>query len=195
MALLGFACLPSARAQTPSARFAFADTTLLRDTLDLHFDRLFPLADSLRVTPDSLRAYSIRYRLPIERMVFLSDSLGTRVDSVGALFLREQFNPLARTSERLTTFHYESSYTPSRLSSTWSNSAGADLVRGPVTFRNVTNVVINRIKTGKKYDFHRSKSAETEAGRSRSGNSRRIGIVNSSTHRGVPGRSSSGWRM
>ena len=53
-----------ARGQTPiPARFAFADTTLLRDTLGLKFDRLFPLADSLHVSPDSLRAISVRYRL------------------------------------------------------------------------------------------------------------------------------------
>jgi len=63
------------RAQaTPEGRFAFADTTLLRDTLDLHFDGLFVLAESLRVTPDSLRAWSIRMRTPIAHVAYLADS-------------------------------------------------------------------------------------------------------------------------
>ena len=42
-AVLAWAAMPRpVRAQaTPGGRFAFADTTLLRDTLDLHFDGLF----------------------------------------------------------------------------------------------------------------------------------------------------------
>src|SRR5437773_7720862 len=39
-----FHARPGAAQEDTSGRFAFADTTLLRDTLDLHFDRLFPLA-------------------------------------------------------------------------------------------------------------------------------------------------------
>ena len=69
-AVLAF--VPSGRAQAPvSARFAFADTTLLRDTLGLKFDRLFETADSLRMLPDSLRAQMIRYLLPMFRLIML----------------------------------------------------------------------------------------------------------------------------
>ena len=77
------------RAQTPVAsKYMFSDTTLLRDTLDLHFDRLFELADSLRTSPDSLRAYSIRYLLPLDRLASLADSLRVPVDSIGAVLER-----------------------------------------------------------------------------------------------------------
>src|SRR5439155_25716545 len=64
-----------------SGRFAFADTTLLRDTLDLKFDRLFPLADSLGLAPDTLRALAARYRMSLAPTTFLPDSLRTPVDS------------------------------------------------------------------------------------------------------------------
>src|SRR2546426_1054588 len=116
------AATPTARAQTPTARFAFADTTLLRDTLDLSFARLFPLADSLHVTPDSLRAFAIRYRMPLERLTYLADSLGMPVDSVGPVLEREQFNPLARGAERLTTFTYTTTYGVTRQTTTWGNN-------------------------------------------------------------------------
>src|SRR5689334_21356253 len=70
------ALTPVSRAQTPpSPRFAFADTTLLRDTLGLRFDRLFETADSLGMLPDSLRAQIIRYRLPMWRLVAMADSM------------------------------------------------------------------------------------------------------------------------
>ena len=62
-AILAASMAPNGGAQPAPAvdpRFAFADTTLLRDTLGIHFDRLFELADSLRLTPDTLRALSIR---------------------------------------------------------------------------------------------------------------------------------------
>jgi len=168
--LLGLAALsltPPVRAQTPAspgARFAFADTTLLRDTLDLHFDGLFELADSLRITPDSLRAYAIRYDMPLSRLVFLADSLGTRVDSVGTVFTREQFNPLARRTDRLTSFRYESTYTPARQSAAWGNSVTADLVRGPATLHNATVVRVDRIIGGSTIGFTRSNNSSTEAG-------------------------------
>ena len=89
------AVLPGRAQQASSARFAFADTTLLRDTLGLHFDLLFPLADSLQVTPDTLRALSVRYRFSLYRIVQLADSMRVPVDSLGATLERERFNPLA----------------------------------------------------------------------------------------------------
>jgi hypothetical protein len=153
-----------ARAQTPSARFAFADTTLLRDTLDISFERLFPLADSLRVTPDSLRAFAIRYQMPLERLVFLADSLGMPVDSVGPVLAREQFNPLARRAEHQTTFGYTTTYGVTRQSTSWGNNVSYDLVRGPVLLRNVTTVRIDRIPEGTRINFYRTKTANTEGG-------------------------------
>src|SRR5512138_103791 len=87
--------LPGRAQQAPRGRFAFADTTLLRDTLGLHFDGIFPMADSLGLRPDTLRALMIRYRYPLLRLVHLADSLGVPVDSVGTMVDRERFNPLA----------------------------------------------------------------------------------------------------
>src|SRR5262245_38736478 len=96
-AILAASMPPIGRAQPAPAvdpRFAFADTTLLRDTLGIHFDRLFELADSLRLTPDTLRALSIRQGFTPQRMVFLADSLPTKVDRVGARLERERVNSL-----------------------------------------------------------------------------------------------------
>ena len=50
-AILAASMAPRGSAQPGPAldpRFAFADTTLLRDTLGIHFDRLFQLAESAR---------------------------------------------------------------------------------------------------------------------------------------------------
>src|SRR6476661_2287242 len=109
--LLALAALTGpGRAQTLSSRFAFADTTLLRDTLGLHFTRLFPLADSLGMLPDTLRALSIRYRFTLDRLVTVADSLAIPVDSVGAVLERERYNPLAASGNQVTDFNYTSSY-------------------------------------------------------------------------------------
>ena len=158
------ASIAPARAQTPSARFAFADTTLLRDTLDLSFTELFRLADSLRVTPDSLRAFAVRYATPIERLVALADSLKMPVDSVGPVLARELFNPLSRHAQDLQTFAYSSTYNVSRQSTSWGNNVTYDLVRGPALLHNVTSVRIDRIPEVGRISFHRSKNASTEAG-------------------------------
>lgn len=77
------------------SRFVNPDTTLLRDTLDISFDRIFVLADSLRCTPDTLRALAIRYAFSLERLVFLADSmhvrdmdvLGQRIEETRGLIL------------------------------------------------------------------------------------------------------------
>src|SRR2546425_566798 len=158
------AATPSARAQTPAARFAFADTTLLRDTLDISFVRLFPLADSLHVTPDSLRAFAIRYQMSLERLTFLADSLGMPVDSVGRVIAREQFNPLARRVEHVTTLVYNTLYNVP-LQTLWGdNKVNYDLGVGPAVLHNVTSVRIVRIPEVGRITFHRSKTATTEAG-------------------------------
>src|SRR5262245_58983460 len=87
--------LPVGAQQGVASRHAFADTTLLRDTLGLQFPRLFELSDSLEMLPDTLRALSVRYQWSLERLLVLADSLGVPVDSVGPVLLRERFNPLA----------------------------------------------------------------------------------------------------
>ncbi len=166
LGIAGLASQTIVRAQTApnSARYAFADTTLLRDTLDLHFDRLFPLADSLRVLPDSLRSFSIRTRLSLDSLVAVAHRLGMPVDSVGPVLEREQFNPLARQGEHSTAFNYSSTYSIARQSTSWGNSATYDLVRGPLVFRNVTTVQIDRITQAAFLSFHRSKTANSEVG-------------------------------
>jgi hypothetical protein len=151
------------RAQTSLAsKYMFADTTLLRDTLDLHFNRLFELADSLRTSPDSLRAYSIRYLLPLDRLAHLADSLRVPVDSIGAVLERERYNPLTVTVARQTDFAYSSVYGVNRQTQSWSNSVNYDLVRGPIVFKNTTSVRIDRVNTE---DYiQRAKSSNTETG-------------------------------
>ncbi|MEQ1834380.1 MAG: hypothetical protein ABL977_15130 [Candidatus Eisenbacteria bacterium] len=154
------------RAQAPlSPRFAFADTTLLRDTLDLKFDRLFETADSLRVLPDSLRAQMIRFRLPMYRLVAMADSMGVPVDSVGAIILRESFNPLSMVvgAASRTTFKYTSGYQVGRTSSVWSNGADYTLVRGALFLRNGTNISMDRSTAGNRLSLRQERTSTSEA--------------------------------
>ncbi|MBP8136857.1 MAG: hypothetical protein KAY61_01530, partial [Candidatus Eisenbacteria bacterium] len=128
-----FQALPGSAQQAGSSRYAFSDTTLLRDTLGLDFGRLFPSADSLQVTPDSLRAWMIRWRWDIPRLVFLADSLGMPVDSVGPVMWRERYNPLSSSSTVRTRndFRYSSSYDVSKTSSTRTNLSLYNAQHGP----------------------------------------------------------------
>lgn len=159
------AALPG-RAQTPSTnRFAFADTTLLRDTLGLSFVRLFPLADSLQLTPDTLRALSVRYRSNPERLVYLSDSLRVPVDSVGVVLERERFNPLARTgNESVTSLLYTTSYTVQQTQNAWGNTLDFNVERGPLFVRNLTLIQIDRYTSGTIETRRQTRNANTEAG-------------------------------
>jgi hypothetical protein len=153
------------RAQTPgSGRFAFADTTLLRDTLDLRFDGLFELSDSLGIVPDTIRALSIRYRLPLARLVHLADSLAMPVDSVGAVLERERFNPLAAGPQNLSAFRYTSSYQIARTSTSWTNGGDYNLVRGPIFLRNTTQILQERYQAGGRTSLRQTRSAVTEGG-------------------------------
>jgi hypothetical protein len=152
------------RAQTTSSRFAFADTTLLRDTLGLHFDRLFELADSLNMLPDSLRALSIRYRLRLPVIVSMADSLGMPVDSLGSYILRERFNPLSASGRSSTAFHYGSTYNVGQTSSTWYNGSTTALLRGPLFVNNTTSINMLRIQSVGRLTLNQDRSSTTEAG-------------------------------
>jgi hypothetical protein len=156
---------PPGRAQTPSdGRFMFADTTLLRDTLDLRFDySLFELADSLGVLPDTLRALAIRHRLSLRRLVFLADSMRMPVDSVGPILLRERFNPLASRGVHETSFIYTTAYDIARNRRNWSNNGEFKIQRGSVFLNNVTNIQIERQDAGG-LTIRESRSSETEGG-------------------------------
>ena len=136
----------------------------MRDTLDLKFTRLFPLADSLGIVPDSLRALAVRYRMSLERMTFLADSLRVPVDSVGTIMLREQFNPLASKVQRLTALQYTSSYNIQQTTSTWTNASDWNLVRGPLFVRNTTNVSMDRFQAGGQVNLRQTRSSLTESG-------------------------------
>jgi hypothetical protein len=161
---LVLAALPGHAQQAASSRYAFADTTLLRDTLSLHFDRLFPVADSLRLTPDTLRALSVRYRWSLERLVWLADSLRMPVDSVGVYLDRERYNPLASTAHRLTTFTYSSGYTVQQTSSSWSNTGDYKLVLGSLFLQNTTTIQMDRYEAGTQTSLRQTRSSVTEGG-------------------------------
>ncbi len=146
-AVLGLlpAVRPGQAQEGVSARFAFSDTTLLRDTLGLHFNRLFPLADSLNLAPDTLRALAIRYRWTLPRLVHLADSLRMPVDSVGVYLQRERFNPLAGAAgQHSRTFSYNSTYNIAERSTVWGNALDYKLVSGPIFIQNTTNVQLDR---------------------------------------------------
>ena len=165
--LAGLAGLaPLSGAQSPgSARFAFADTTLLRDTLGLHFDGLLQTADSLRMLPDSLRAQVIRYRLPIRRLLVMADSMGVPVDSVGSVILQESRNPLAagNVGASHTTFKYTSNYTVGRDNTTWENGSEYSMTRGALLLHNGTTISMNRLTYSHRLTLQQDRHSSSEA--------------------------------
>lgn len=161
-----FQTLPGSAQQAGSSRYAFSDTTLLRDTLGLDFRRLFPAADSLEVTPDSLRAWMIRWRWDIPRLVFLADSLGMPVDSVGPVLWRERYNPLSSASQVRTRndFRYSSSYDVSKTSSTWTNLSLYNAQHGPYYLNQTTNIELIRSKSAGRIIPQQTRESTTEVG-------------------------------
>lgn len=158
------AALPGRAQQAPSDRFAFADTTLLRDTLGLRFDGLFELADSLRMTPDTLRAISIRWLLPIERILWMADSMRVPVDSVGAMIDRERFNVLAIRDERVTDFLYTSGYNLVRTRSAWTNALDIRLVRNALFFSQGTTILLETTESARATTQRQTRRAANELG-------------------------------
>ena len=156
--------LPGRAQQAPSARFAFADTTLLRDTLDLHFTRLFPVADSLQMTPDTLRALMIRYRLTMPRILHLADSMSVTVDSVGTFLDRAKLNPLVGNGKTTNAFTYTSGYDIQRTTNTWTNGSQYRLNRGPLYVTNATNIELQRIISSNLTSLRQNREATTEGG-------------------------------
>jgi hypothetical protein len=153
------------RAQEAAGRFAFADTTLLRDTLGIHFERLFPLADSLKIAPDTLRAISIRYRYQPERLVILADSLQMPVDSVGPYFARERFNVLSASGQQArNNFRYTTGYIVGQSSSSWTNNADWDFAQRALLLHSTTAIGMDRYLAGQYTSLRQTRSSVTEAG-------------------------------
>lgn len=158
---------PGRAQQAGSSRYAFADTLLLRDTLGLSFDGIFPAADSLGLPPDTLRALMIRYRFPLSRMIHLSDSLGVPVDSVGVVVDRERFNPLAgpagiRRDENA--FRFTSGWNSTRTTSSWSNNSEYRVRRGPWYANNRTDVNLERYRSVAGTTLRQTRDMTSEAG-------------------------------
>jgi hypothetical protein len=166
VAALGLlAVVPAGRAQAPpSGRFAFADTTLLRDTLGLRFDRLFEIADSLQMLPDSLRAHIIRFRLPMGRILAMADSMRVPVDSVGAVIARERFNPFAASAAGVSrsSFKYTSGYTVGRTSSVWVNGGDYQLLRGRLNLISNTEITMDRNTAGGRTSLRQTRRSTTD---------------------------------
>ena len=158
------AALPGGAQEGGGGRYAFADTTLLRDTLNLTFARLFPLADSLGVPPDTLRAISIRYLWSLERMVQLADSMGVPVDSVGPMMVRERFNPLAAAGGSATDFSYNSSYTVGQTNSAWRNTGDFGFRSGPMFVQNTTSIQMDEYRAGNGSSLRQTRNSTTEVG-------------------------------
>ena len=160
--------LPGRAQQPVSSRYAFADTLLLRDTLGIKFTGLFPAADSLGITPDTLRALMIRYRFPLPRLLQLADSLGVPVDSVGAVVDRERFNPLAggqpgaRRVQNM--MRYSSGWNTTRTTSAWSNNAEFRMVRGMWYANNQTDVNLERYESVSSTTLRQTRDMTTEVG-------------------------------
>ena len=124
-------------------RYANWDTTLVRDTLGFTYERLFPLADSLRVKPEDLKFLSTRWRWSITRIVTIADSLGVPIDSVGPIMERERFNPLANVTTR-SSMTYTSTFTPAASGDTWQNTLEHSLVRGSLVSSNHVDISLQQ---------------------------------------------------
>jgi hypothetical protein len=167
---LFLAVLPGhAQQEAASSRYAFADTTLLRDTLGLKFDGLFPLVDSLQalgltVSPDSVRALSVRYRLTLDSLVSLAQGQNIPVDSVGSYLERERRNPLSNAAKRTTTFRYSSGYSVQQTSSSWSNTGDYRLAAGSLFLQNTTTINMDRYSAGSQTSLRQTRSSGTEGG-------------------------------
>jgi len=155
---------PGRSQEAGGSRFAFSDTTLLRDTLGLHFTGLFPLSDSLQVPPDTLRALSIRYLWSLQRLVHLADSLGVPVDSVGPVMDRERFNPLAAATGTHNDFAYNSTYSIGQTQSAWRNATDYGFTAGSVFVRNSTTIELDRYHAGNGTSLRQTRSSATELG-------------------------------
>ncbi|HET9327206.1 MAG TPA: hypothetical protein VFQ05_10560 [Candidatus Eisenbacteria bacterium] len=162
--LVAASVLPGRAQEDLTGRYAFADTTLLRDTLGLTFRGLFRLADSLEIAPDTLRAHSIRYRLPLSRLVAIADSMHVPVDSVGVTLLRERFNPLAARTAGVNDFTYSTTYNLFQTRSSWLNGADYNFVYGALFIRNVTTIVLDRLETSGATTQIQTRDSNTEGG-------------------------------
>jgi len=167
---LGFLGLPG-RTAAQTSRFAFADTTVLRDTLGLHFDHLLEAADSLataygrEMTPDSLRAHIIRYRLPLPRLLAMADSMHVTVDSVGIYIDRERFNPLSSNylSTGQSSFKYRSGYNIGKTTTSWLNGADFLMQRGTMLLTNTTDISIDRTNATNGLSMQQTRTSASQA--------------------------------
>lgn len=143
-------CLAAPRGETQvtneDSRFMFADTTLLRDTLGLTFEKLFPLADSLRMDPAALKSLSVSYRWTLLRLLKMADSLDVPIDSVGPIMLRELQNPL-NVSTTNTTYTYTTNYRLNQNEKDWFNTSEYKISRRGVVVTNTTRVDFARYET------------------------------------------------
>lgn len=153
---------PPARAQDEAelAR-AGADSTLLRDTLGLSFPRLFTLADSLAVLPDSLRALSVRYRWSLPRLVRLADSLEVPMTNLAAAIRSQRLDRPGGRVRRETRLQYNTTYNIQQTSTSWNNASDLGIVRNLWNLDNRTNVQIDRYRSSSRRE---TRSSVTEAG-------------------------------
>jgi hypothetical protein len=159
--VLLLAALPGHAQDEAELALAGADTTLMRDTLGLSFPRLFTLADSLGVLPDSLRAVSVRYRWPLTRLVSLADSLEVPMSGLDAAIRSQHLDRPSGRNRRETTLRYNTTYNIQQTSTSWNNSAEFSVVRGLWNLDNRTNVQQDRYSSSSRRE---TRSALTEAG-------------------------------
>src|SRR5262249_22559407 len=119
---------------------------------------------SLRITPDTLRALSVRYLFLPARLVQLADSMRVPVDSVGPVLERERYNPLSASIERVNEVNYSSIYQVLKNNSGWQNKGYFRIVRGALFLHNTTDVNITRIIDPRRTQIQRRTNAETEMG-------------------------------
>ena len=141
-------------------RYATWDTTLVRDTLGLTFERLFPLADSLNRKPEDLKLMSVTYRWTLGRLVKMADSLDQPIDSVGPIMDRERFNPLANVAA-INSMQYVSTFAPAASGNSWTNDVNYNITRGKLSSQNHMTVQQQQNGQGGRNGSDETRTAQT----------------------------------
>ena len=116
------------------------------------------------MTPDTLRALSIRYSVPLWRLVAMADSMRAPLDSVGVRIERERYNPLARGNASVTEFNYGSGYNVLQNRSSWTSSLDSRFSRGLWYYSNITRIQIDRQVSTRSTTTRQTRHTENEFG-------------------------------
>ena len=154
-------------------------------TLDLHFDGL-SRSPTASASCRFAAGLSIRYRMSLERITHLADSLRAPVDSVApSCAARSSTRCRAGFSVAMTC--PTPCYNVAQTTSNWSNSADWNLIRVPLFVRNTTIIGSTASRRADKVNLRQTRSALTDAAGSSPNNASIGARATSALHSQNPG--------